>query len=121
MSAILMCDMNSCNELFSVNEKGWTQIQQSIPVSENNPFNHGQKTLHMCPRCAPNSGVTAGRPVLQRSTTVALAKAVEDSPKEDEEPRNECDYCSEPGYRVNGTGNTVCAARYYTRMCEDES
>lgn len=60
MSAILMCD--GCTEIFSVNEKGWKEFQESISVVENNPYNHGKRTMHMCANCAPNGGPQPARP-----------------------------------------------------------
>jgi hypothetical protein len=49
-----MCD--NCGNLFSVNEKGWTEV--TIRSSSNNAYNHGAETKHMGPCCAPVTGST---------------------------------------------------------------
>lgn len=55
MSAVLMCD--SCTNLFSVNERGWRELQERIPAIENNAFNNGVRSLHTCAACAGGNGV----------------------------------------------------------------
>ena len=60
MSNVLMCD--SCNELFSVNEVGWKQFEESITLAESNPFNHGKRIMHMCMKCIPQIGHQPSRP-----------------------------------------------------------
>lgn len=58
-----MCD--GCSELFSVNESGWKEFQESIPTHLNNAYNHGKRTMHMCAECAPHGTTSAPRPVVR--------------------------------------------------------
>jgi hypothetical protein len=63
MSAVFMCDRDG--KLFSANEKGWKEMQEvwdGNPLTKqeyNNSWNHGAKTLHLCPGCAaPVASIT---------------------------------------------------------------
>jgi hypothetical protein len=62
MSAVLMCDAG-CGELFSVNEVGWKQFEESIDYRQNNPHNHGMRVMHMCKNCIPATGTQPVRPI----------------------------------------------------------
>lgn len=71
MSAVFMCDRGG--ELFSANEKGWKEMQDvwdGNPTTKqeyNNSWNHGAKTLHLCPACAAPVGNITPKLAIQKT------------------------------------------------------
>lgn len=105
-----MCDQ--CTRMFSVNEAGWKQWTET--TSQNNAYNHGARTMHMCGDCAPTGRPEAMRPTVGgriADTVVELEKA--------EVVEKRCWYCGEPATLQDGDGDWECNDRAKTHYCSE--
>jgi hypothetical protein len=107
MSQVYMCD--SCNQLFSVNQAGWKQFQESISNTENNAFNHGSRTLHMCPDCVPNTGRNPSGPIVRAAVAEVMLAPKDSVPDGSKEVSSgKCYNCGRIAFLKDEDGDWIC-------------